>query len=134
MSQPPPDRLQLAQQFLSYVGRPDIEAAISMLSPSAVYQVSGLHSLAGTFSTPEEMVNHLLTLAGRTAGTLETTKWEDWLVGEEHVALVARVQIQAKGELYSGRQVYLLRFDGADLITKITVFFEDAAAATRFFR
>jgi hypothetical protein len=26
----------------------------------------------------------------------------------------------------------LMRFDGADLIDKITIFFEDAAAATRF--
>lgn len=129
-----PSRLLLAERFISYLGRSDIQPAMNMLSPVAVYQVLAHHSLSGTFSTSDEIGNHLLTLAERTAATLEATKFEDWLIGEQHVAGVARVQLQAEGQLYSGRQIYLLRFDSADLIDKVTVFFEDAAAATRFFR
>lgn len=133
-SQSPSSRLQLAQRFISYIVSADVAEALPMLSPAATYHVVGLHSLAGSFSTPEDIVNHLLTLAGRTSGTLEATKWDDWLVGDLHVAGLATVQMQAEGALYSGRQVFMMRFDRADLIDKITIFFEDAAAATSFFR
>lgn len=126
-------RLQLAQQFLSYVGKSDVTPALDLLSPSAIYEVPGSHALAGTFSTPTEIVSHMLALAEKSGGTLEATKWEDWLVGELHVACLARIQLQAEGKLYAGRQVFLLAFDRNDLIERINIFFDDPAAADRFF-
>jgi ketosteroid isomerase-like protein len=127
------DRRNLAQEFLSLLSRPDVARATEMLSPGATYQVLGLHALAGNFSTPAEIVEHLDALANWTSGTFDATKWEDWLVGEEYVGCVARIHMQAEGRIYSGRQVYVMRFTTSDLIDHITVFFEDSAAAARFF-
>jgi hypothetical protein len=126
-------RVELAQQFLARTGQPDVQPALDMLSPSAVYQVVGPPSMSGTFSTPEEIRNHLVALAGRTSGAVEMTKWEDWLVGEHHVAGVAQVQVQGRAAIYRGRQLFLMAFTGTNLIDRITVFFDDEAAATRFF-
>jgi YceI-like domain/FAD binding domain len=67
-----------------------------MPSPGATHQVLGLHALAGTFSTPAEIVEHHDGLASCTMGTFEATKWDDWLVGEEYVGCVARFTCRRK--------------------------------------
>jgi len=38
------------------------------------------------------------------------TKWDDWLIGEHHVAGVAQVQVQGRAEIYRGRQLFLMAF------------------------
>jgi ketosteroid isomerase-like protein len=126
-------RVELAQQFLARTGQSDVQLALDMLSPSAVYQVVGPPSISGTFTTPEAIKNHLVMLAERTTGRVEMTKWDDWLIGEHHVAGVAQVQVQGRAEIYRGRQLFLMAFTATNLIERITVFFDDEAAATRFF-
>jgi hypothetical protein len=49
------------------------------------------------------------------------------------VAGVAQVQVQGRAEIYRGRQLFLMAFTATNLIERITVFFDDEAAATRFF-
>jgi ketosteroid isomerase-like protein len=128
----PQHRQQLAQRFLESLGRCDVAPTIEMLDAAATYQVPGLHALAGTFSGPDEMVEHLDSLARRTTGTYEATKWEDWLLGQEYMAAVARIEMQGGGRRYSGRQVFVLRFTRTDQIDHLTVYFEDSAGVARF--
>jgi hypothetical protein len=116
---------------LACIGRSDIDGAVSLLSSSAVYRVEGVHSLAGTFSA-DEVVDHLQTLIQRTSGTIDATKFEDWLTGERYVGCVVQMTFHAKSRRFSGRVVFLLRFDTAELIDQVTVFFEDADALLRF--
>jgi ketosteroid isomerase-like protein len=126
-------RLEIAQRFLLNLGHPDIERAINDLSPQVVYRVPGTHSMAGTFNGREAVARHLTELVDRTAGTFDAVKWDDWLLGEFHVAGVAQIHVQNRGGLYSGRAMFVARFDAADLIASFEVFVEDEQAFSQFF-
>ena len=127
-----PTRMAIAQQFLVLVGHRDVGEGIELLSPHATYRVPGSHALAGTFSGRDEIMRHLISLFERTGGTLDAFKWEDWMLGEHHVAALADVHMNTKGKIYKARHLFLVRFDGHDKIEEVTVFFEDQRAAERF--
>lgn len=126
-------RLGAAQQFVMHIGHRDSEQAMELLSPQVTYRVQGHHALAGVFSGREEVTRHLMLLLERTRGTLDALKWEDWLLGEDHVAALADIRAQADGQVYTGRYLFLVRFDIDDKIADVIVFIEDERAAERFF-
>lgn len=125
--------LRTAEHFLARLGRPDIDPILGLLSATATYHVSGMHALSGTYSAPDDILRHLYDLAARTNGTFEATKWDDWLLGDLHVAGIGQVHMQANGQIYEGRHLFLFTFDTSEKIDAITVFYEDPAAAKRFF-
>jgi ketosteroid isomerase-like protein len=129
---PQPTRMAIARRFLVLIGHRDVEQGIELLSPDATYRVPGSHALAGTFSGRDEIIRHLISLFERTGGTLDAFKWEDWMLGEHHVAALADVHMNTKGQIYKARHLFLVRFDAHDKIEEITVFFEDQRAAERF--
>jgi hypothetical protein len=131
MSEATRKRLQLAEQFVASIGRADVDGAVRLLSSSVTYRVEGVHPLVGTFSA-DEVVDHLHALVQRTSGTMDATKFEDWLTGEHYVGCVVQVTFHAKRRRFSGRVFYLMKFDTVDLIDRFTVFFEDAEALSRF--
>src|ERR1700728_259386 len=96
-------RLEIAQQFLTHLGHRDHARAIELVSPQVTYRVLGHHSLAGTFSGPDEVTNHLVNLVERTMGTFDAFKWEDWMVGEHHVAAIADIHMRADARAFAGR-------------------------------
>jgi ketosteroid isomerase-like protein len=129
----PPTRLDVAQQFVMHIGRREIDQVVELLAPSVTYRVLGHHALAGTFSGREEVSKHLVHLDDRASGTFDTIKYEDWMVGQDHVVGLAVISMGAAGRLFTGRAVFLFKFDGADRIVAIAVFFEDEDSAARFF-
>jgi hypothetical protein len=131
MSELSTKRQQVAQQFMAFIGRSDVEGAVRLLSANAIYRSEGVNSLSGTF-TAQAIVDHLLAVMKRTSGSLDATKFDDWLIGEYHVACLVQVSFHAAGRRYSGHVEFLFRFDSDDLIDKVTVFFEDAQAFARF--
>jgi ketosteroid isomerase-like protein len=126
-------RLHIAKQFALHLGQRDVAQALPLLSPQVSYRVLGDHALAGTFTGPEAVANHLIQLADLTTGTYETLKWADWLIGEDHVAALADVQMQAEQRKFHAQPLFLMKFDLNDRISEITIFFESEAAALRFF-
>ena len=66
---------------------------------------------------------------------MEITKWDDWLVGEYHVAGIGQMHMQGNLQRYEGRHVFLFGFDTEDKINSVTVFYEDpqqrCASSTR---
>jgi ketosteroid isomerase-like protein len=126
-------RLDLAQQFLMHIGHRDSAKALELLAPQATYRVAGHHSLAGLYTGRDEVTNHLCDLFQRTGGTLDTLKWEDWMMGEDHVAALVDNSLQTAHRVYSGRQLFVVGFDIDDKIVEVLVFFVDEAAAERFF-
>jgi hypothetical protein len=104
-----------------------------LLSPDVTYRVGGNHALAGTFRGPDEVIAHMRELVDRTGDTYDAFKWEDWLVGELHVAALVRIHARGRATIYVGRLVVLFGFDPADKVSEITIFFEDTSAAERFF-
>jgi len=132
MTAPSPNRLLVAQKFMTSLGRSDVDGVLNLLSSDATYRVVGDHSLSGIFSAGE-IVDHLMALIARTSGTLDATKFIDWLIGDEFVACVTQITFHGTGRRFSGHVVFLFRFDGVDLIDRVTVFYEDADAVSRFF-
>jgi hypothetical protein len=126
-------RLHVAKEFALHLGHRDVAQVLPLLSPQVSFRVLGDHALAGTFIGPEAVANHLLELADVTRGTFEALKWADWLVGEEHVAALADVQMQANQRIFHGRPLFLMTFDVNDRISEFTILFESEAAASRFF-
>lgn len=129
----PPSRLQIAQRLTVHLGHRDFDQFIDLLSHDVEYRVEGNHVLAGTFRGRDEVITHVRDLVDRTDSTFDAVKWEDWLVGDHNVAALVRVHAQRRGAIYASRLVVLLGFDPADKVSEITIFFEDANGADRFF-
>jgi len=128
----PPSRLQIAQRLAAHLGHGDFDQYIGLLSEDVTYRVGGNHALAGIFHGPEEVTAHVRDVADLTGNTYDAIKWEDWLVGEHHVAAVVRIHAQGHGAGLAARHVVLLRFDPADKISEIRVLFDDAGDTERF--
>ncbi len=133
MSTPEPQRLINARRFFLGYSRETVDDAVELLSPHVVYSVSGHSRLSGVFHGPDEVRQHIVNLIDFSRGTFEVLKWMDWMVGETHITVLQYAQAQTDGRIYRGHHMYLLEFDPDDLLTAITVFFEDQAAADRFF-
>jgi ketosteroid isomerase-like protein len=128
----PTSRLAVAQDLFKHLGRGDSAPVLALLSPKASYRVSGDHALAGSFSGPEEIAEHLSHLFELTSGTLDSVKWEDWLVGEYHVAVWADIQMSEGARQFAGRALFLMRFDRDEKIDEVIVLPEDPPSLGRF--
>jgi ketosteroid isomerase-like protein len=130
---PPPSQLEIAQRLAAHLGHLDFDELTDLLSQDVTYRVGGNHPLAGIFRGPDEVVAHMRQLVDWTGNTFDAFKWEDWLVGDRHVAALVRIHAQAHAAVYAGQILVLFGFDSADRVCDITIFFEDAIAAERFF-
>ncbi len=130
---PPPSRLQIAHQLAAHLGHRDFDKVAELLSPEVTYRVEGNHVLAGRFHGPEEVMTHVQEVAERTGDTYDPFKWDDWLVGDQHVAALFRIRAQGHGAVFSAKILVLFGFDSADKVSEIRVFFDDAEGADRFF-
>jgi hypothetical protein len=126
--------LRNARQFFSsFSPTPTLDDALRLLSPNVVFTVPGRHKLAGVFHGPDEVRSHIAMLVDYSNGTFEVLKWMDWMIGESHVTALQFAQAQSNGRIYRGHHLYLLESDSDDLLSDIKIFFEDQAAADRFF-
>ncbi len=106
---------------------------LSLLSPDVVYTVPGQGPMAGVFRGRDEVYEHIVELFSATAGTLQTLKWVDWLVGLSHVAALQFAQAQAGGVIYRNHHMFVVETGRNDLLSNIRVFFEDQTQADTFF-
>jgi ketosteroid isomerase-like protein len=129
----PPARLAIAQAFVLHLGHLDVDQIGKLLSPTVTYRVPGSYGLAGTFHGPDEVTQHLMAMAERTRGTFDAFKWEDWMVGQDYVSILADIRMQIDQRIFSGRVIFLVGFDNHDKISTLGVFYEDMHAIERFF-
>jgi hypothetical protein len=99
----PHSRLQIAQQLATHLGHRDFEQVLELLSPEVTYRVGGSHPLAGTYHGPHEVTDHMRDLVHRTKDTFEALQWEDWLVGQYHVAPLVQINAQGHGTSFTAR-------------------------------
>jgi ketosteroid isomerase-like protein len=130
---PEPQRLVNARQFFLSDSQTNLDAALPLLSPNVVYTVPGHHKLSGVFHGPDEVIRHIAALVDYSKRTFEVLKWMDWMVGETHMTALQYAQVQNDARIYRGHHLYLLESDADDRLSDIKVFFEDQAAADRFF-
>jgi ketosteroid isomerase-like protein len=128
-----PQRLLNARRFFLSYSMKQLDEALRLLSPNVVYTVPGNSQISGVFRGPDEVRGHIVKLIEFSRGTFEVLKWMDWMVGETHISALQYAQAQGQGDLYRGHHLYLLESDPDDLLSSIKVFFEDQAAADRFF-
>jgi ketosteroid isomerase-like protein len=128
-----PQRLLNARKFFLSYSMKQLDEAVQLLSPNVVYTVPGNSHISGSFRGPEEVRRHIVKLIELSRGTFEVLKWMDWMVGETHISALQYAQAQGHGDIYRGHHLYLLESDPDDLLSSIKVFFEDQAAADRFF-
>ena len=134
MTRPPESqRLLNARRFFLSYSLTDLDDKVPLLAPNVVYTVPGHHKLSGVFRGPDEVRRHIAALVDYSRGTFEVLKWMDWMVGESHIAALQYAQAQHEARIYRGHHLYLLESDSDDLVSDIKVFFEDQAAADRFF-
>jgi ketosteroid isomerase-like protein len=132
----PADRPSLASEariFLQHFGRHDSEIALALLAENITYRVPGRSSLAGTFHGREEVAGHLARIVEVTGGTMATSKVEDVMEGERHVAALVDTHAQGGGRTFHGRHLFLFAFDADRRIEDVAVFPCDTAAVDRFF-
>jgi ketosteroid isomerase-like protein len=124
-------RLERASALLSRLGRSSISEAFDVLADDIIWRVPGDNQFAGVYEGREIVQQHLLDLSDATS-EFSTSKWDDWMIGTHHIAARAAIHATGSGRLFSGRQLYLLRFDVDDKINEFIVFFEDEEKADRF--
>jgi ketosteroid isomerase-like protein len=125
--------LNNARQFFLSYSLTHLDDATRLLSPNVVHTVPGRNKLSGVFHGPDQVRRHVATLVEYSKGTFEVLKWMDWMVGETHMTALQYAQAQHETRIYRGHHLYLLESDSDDLLSDIKVFFEDQAAADRFF-
>jgi ketosteroid isomerase-like protein len=123
-----------AQEFLQLIGSHDVDRAMRFLSDDVTYRVPGKQGLSGDFVGPDRVARHLIDLYEETKGTVDPIKWEDWMVGSSHVAVVAKISMERQAAIMTGRFVYLLQFNGDDKIEGVEIFFRDPSRVDRFFQ
>jgi ketosteroid isomerase-like protein len=128
-----PQRLLNARRFFLSYSMKQLDEAIRLLSPNVVYTVPGTSHISGIFRGPDEVRLHIVKLIEVSRGTFEVLKWIDWMVGETHISALQYAQAQGHGGIYRGHHLYLVESDPDGLLSSIKVFFEDQAAADRFF-
>jgi len=133
VSTPEPQRLINARRFFLSYSKEHVDEAIQLLSPHVVYSVPGHSRISGVFRGPDEVRQHIVKLIDLSRGTFEVLKWMDWMIGVTDITVLQYAQAQTDGRIYRGHHIYLLEFDSDDLLSVIKVFFEDQAAADRFF-
>jgi hypothetical protein len=124
-------RLEIAQAFVMHVGHRDFDRGMSLLSPTVSYKVVGYRGLEQGLSGCEAVTKHLIELAERTGGAFESLKWEDWLVGGDHIAVIAKILIEVSGQRVVTSVLFLIRFDADDKIAELIVFPEDVRSIER---
>ena len=131
---PEPQRLVNAQAVLSELfGTSTSTKRSSYCRPTSCTRFRGTIRLSGVFHGPDEVRRHIVKLIDFSRGTFEVLKWMDWMIGDTYIAVLQYAQAQTHGRIYRGHHLYLLEFDPNDLLSVIKVFFEDQAAADRFF-
>ena len=133
VNSPEPQRLLNARQFFLSFSLTPLDDAVRLLSSNVVFTVPGHHKLSGVFHGPDEVRRHIAMLIDYSKGTFEVLKWVDWMMGETHMTALQYAQAQNAGRIYRGHHLFLLESDSDDLLSDIKVFFEDQAAADRFF-
>lgn len=126
-------RLSAAQTFLVHVSEENARGAVSLLSPTITFRIPGNSMLSGVFSGRSEVMDHLSALTEATHGTFDLIQWEDWMQGDQHISVLAKVQMQRKGRVLDAHFVILMRFDREDGIDELDVFADDQNKVDLFF-
>ena len=125
--------ISIVEEFFQKSFRGEIGQAVALLDPEVTYDVSGSHPRAGHFRGPTEVARHMSDLLELTHRTLNVLRWEDWMVGVNHIAVLVHMRLQRTGAVHTTRVMILVGMSREDRIRSVEVFFADPVAAERVF-
>ena len=114
------NRLALAQFLLDVIGQCQASDVTGLLSHDVVFELSGPGTLSERASGREATFRALDQLANRVWLSMGGS-WEDWLVGESHVAALGGEPKRPAGLTDSVREEVLFTFEPGDAISNIQV-------------
>jgi ketosteroid isomerase-like protein len=127
-------RSDVVQDFFQRCFHGDLSKAVELLDPNVVYRVPGEHPLAGTFEGAAAVSAHIGQLLRETHHTVDALKWEDWMVGLDHLAGLVKLRAERHGVMDTLRAIFLVTMTSEGRIGGIELFFSDQAEVARFFR
>ncbi len=128
-----PEWIDIGRSFVTSLGGARSDDALRLLAPNVAYRVLGHHSLSGAFSGREAVAQHLKAIVTQTDGRFDPVKFEDWMLGLRHVAVLLVVHAEVGGAAQQLRHLILMRFNDENLIDEVVVFFSDPEAAERLY-
>jgi len=128
-----PKWISIARSFVTSLGLESTDDALRPLAPAVTFRVLGHHSLSGTFSGRDQVAKHLTSIIIQTDGRFDPVKFDDWMLGLSHVAVLVDIHAEVGGAAQRLRHLILMRFNAEDLIEEVTVFFSDPEAAERLY-
>jgi ketosteroid isomerase-like protein len=132
----PDARVTVAEDFFQNIFGGNVAAACDLLDPQVVDVVPGTHAPSGVFEGVQAVAAHLSTFLRLTEDTIDLLQWEDWMVGVDNVAGLAKIHLQREGQQHDFRVIFLVTVtedDGRHRISRIESFYSDQAAFDRFF-
>jgi ketosteroid isomerase-like protein len=127
------DKLTVARTFFHRYFSGDVQGISELLDPAIEYHVPGTQPPAGTFVGPEAVAEHLQTLLDMTQGTIDVEQWEDWLVGETHVAVIVRLALRRRSRRHNIRLLVLVNVSIKMVIDRVEVFSSEPESFSRIF-
>jgi hypothetical protein len=118
-------RLRVAQLFIMQIGHRSMADLTDLLVTAVAFKATGQSVLAGYSSGRDAVLEHFESLARRTAGTFDIIKWNDWMIGDSHVAVLLNVHAQCLGRFRRESQLVLVKLNARDRIVEIRVFVGD---------
>lgn len=125
--------LAVARKFLQKALGGEITEAVQLLDPDVTYYIPGSSKLSGEFQGPDAVARHTAEFMRLTDRRVDVLKWEDWLAGVSHVALVVQLRVQRNDMTETTRFIQLVSMSEGNKIRRIEVFFSNQAAIERFF-
>ena len=129
-------RVTVAASFFRDVFGGNVAAARELLDPHVVDVVPGSHGPSGVFQGVQAVTAHLSTFLRLTEDPIDVLEWEDWMVGVDNVAGLAKIHLQREGQRHDFRVIFLVSVtegSGPRRISRIESFYSDQAAFDRFF-
>lgn len=127
------DKLAVVQEFFQQCAGDRVNEAVKLLDPAVAYHGTPIKGALETFVGPAEVAKHLKMILEMTERPINVLKWEDWLVGNTHVAGIVRVELQRLGQFHNFRILFLVGVSPDTRIDRVEVFYSDPEACERFF-
>jgi ketosteroid isomerase-like protein len=100
-------RVTVAQDFFKRFFGGNVSAACDFLDPQVVEVVPGRQLPSGVFKGVEAVAEHVSTFLQLTESPIDVLKWEDWMVGVDNIAGLAKTHLQREGQQHDFRVIFL---------------------------
>ncbi len=127
------ERVTRARRFFLTVLGGDVDGALGELTDDCEYVVPGHSVLSGRYRGRAEVGSRLHRLFELTAGDVDPVKWEDWMVGVDHVSVLVRLNLASGHQRRQTEELFVVAFAPDGRIRSLRMFTGDESAYESLF-